>query len=130
MEAFQYAIRKDLHNRPIAHPIDKARQRELWHWVGAGLLLAAILLLLAWQHVELRWHGYRVEQLQKERVAQEQLRRRLRLEIETLRSPERIEGMATRDLHLVAPRRDDAIIVERVVPPEPPPASVVAARHP
>lgn len=130
VETFQYAVRKEIHNKPIAHLIDKARQRELWQWVGTGLLLAAILLFLAWQQVELRWHGYRLDKLQQELVAEEQLQRQLRLEFERLRSPQRVETIATRDLHLVAPKGDDAIIVERVVPPAPPPASVVAARHP
>jgi cell division protein FtsL len=130
VEALHYAIRKEIHNKPIAHQIDKARQRELWQWVGVTLLLAAVLLFLAWQHLELRWHGYRLEELKQEYAAEEQARRKLRLEIERLRSPERIETIATRDLHLVAPKGDDAVIVERVVPPEPPPASVVAKRHP
>ncbi len=31
-------------------------------------------------------------------------------------------------LHLVAPARDEAIVIERVLPPEPPAASVVARR--
>ena len=54
--------------------------------------------------------------------------RQLRLEIETLKSPKRIETLATRQLHLVAPSRDEAIVIERVVPADPPAASVVARR--
>jgi cell division protein FtsL len=54
--------------------------------------------------------------------------RQLRLEIETLRSPRRIEALATGQLHLVAPERDEAIVIERVVKPEAPPKSIVAQR--
>jgi len=52
----------------------------------------------------------------------------LRLEIETLKSPKRIEALATGQLHLVAPAQDEAIVIERVVPADPPAASVVARR--
>ena len=51
-----------------------------------------------------------------------------RIEIETLKSPQRIESLATQQLHLITPGRDEAIVIERVVPAEPPAASVVARR--
>jgi cell division protein FtsL len=66
--------------------------------------------------------------MQRERAAEEELTRQLRLEIETLRSPKRIEVLATEWLHLVAPSRDEAIVVERVLPADPPAHSVVARR--
>ena len=75
-----------------------------------------MLLFSAWQHFELLRHGYRVEQMQRERAAEEEAARHLRLEIETLRAPQRIEALATRQLHLVAPASDEAIVIERVVP--------------
>jgi cell division protein FtsL len=64
----------------------------------------------------------------RERAAEEETRRRLLLEIETLRSPKRIETLATERLHLVAPSRDEAIVIERVLPADPPAKSVVARR--
>ena len=66
--------------------------------------------------------------MQRQRAAEEEIARQLRLEIETLRSPKRIEALATEQLHLVAPTRDEAIVIERVVPAEPPAKSVVARR--
>jgi cell division protein FtsL len=69
-----------------------------------------------------------MERLQKERAVEEETNRRLRLEVEALRSPRRIEEIAIRKLHMVHPARDEAIVIERVVPPSPPPKSVVAAR--
>ena len=91
-------------------------------------LFVLALLFSAWQHFELLQHGYRVEEMQREKSAEEELTRRLRLEIETLRSPKRIESLATGQLHLVAPARDEAIVIERVVKPEAPPKSIVAQR--
>ena len=127
-EPFEYAIRKDVRNNPIVREVDEARQRDLWKTVAltVGLVIAA--LFFAWPHMELMVNGYRIEQLQKEKDAQEEMTRRLRLEIETLRSPKRIEALATTRLHLVAPKQDEAIVLERVVPAELPASSVVARR--
>ena len=87
-----------------------------------------VMLFSAWQHFELLRHGYKTEAMQRERAVQEALSRQYRLEIETLRSPKRIEALATETLHLVAPSRDEAIVIERVLPADPPEKSVVARR--
>ena len=128
MEAFEYAIKKDVRNNPIVREVDDARQRDLWKSIGVAGVLVLVLLVSAWQHFELLRHGYQVEELQRQRAAEEDISRRLRLEIDTLKSPQRIESLATQQLHLVTPGRDEAIIIERVVPAEPPAASVVARR--
>ena len=125
---FEYAIRKDVRNNPIVREVDEARQRELWTSVGIAGFLVVVLLFSAWQHFELLRHGYQIEALQRERAVEEETARRLRLEIETLQSPTRIEALAMEQLHLVAPSRDEAIVIERVVPADPPASSVVARR--
>jgi cell division protein FtsL len=127
-EAFEYAIKKDVRNNPIVREIDNARHRELWKTVAVAGLLVVILLTWAWQQFDILRHGYKVEEMQRERAAEEETARQLRLEIETLKSPRRIEELATQKLHLVAPTRDEAIVIERVVPAEPPARSVIARR--
>lgn len=127
-ESFEYAIKKDVRNNPIVREVDEARQRELWKTVGIAAFLVLALLFSAWQHFELLRHGYQVEELQRERAAEDETGRRLRLEIETLKSPKRIETLATERLHLVAPATADAIVIERVHPADPPAKSVVARR--
>jgi cell division protein FtsL len=128
MEAFEYAIKKDVRNNPIVREVDETRQRELWQSIGVAGFLVLVLLVSAWQHFELLRHGYQVEELQRQRSAEEETSRRLRLEIDTLKSPQRIESLALEQLHLVTPNREEAIVIERVVPAEPPAASVVARR--
>ena len=128
MEWFEYAIKKDVRNNPIVREVDEARQRELWKSVGIAGFLVLVLLVSAWQNFELLRHGYKIETMQRERAVQEELSRQYRLEIETLRSPRRIEALATGTLHLVAPSRDEAIVIERVLPADPPAKSVVARR--
>ena len=127
-ESFEYAVRKDVRNNPIVREVDHARQRELWKSVGLTALLVVLALFFAWPHFEMTLNGYRIEQLQKAKDAEEEMTRQLRLEIETLRSPKRIETLATTRLNLVSPKQDEAIVLERVVPVELPASSIVASR--
>jgi cell division protein FtsL len=128
VETFEYAIRKDVRNNPIVREVDEERQRELRQSIGIGCLLVLVLLFSAWQHFELIRHGYRLEEMQRERATQEDINRHLTLEIETLRARQRIEKLATQQLGMVVPGADEAIVIERVVPADPPARSLVAAR--
>jgi len=125
---FEYAIKKDVRNNPIVREVDRERHLEMWRSVGVGVFLVAVLLFSAWQHFELLRHGYRIEEMQKERTAEEEINRHLRLEIDTLRAPARIERLATQRLGMVAPKAEDATVIERVTSTPPPPKSVVARR--
>ncbi len=128
MTASEYAFKKVVENNAIVREVDEARVREMWQWVCIGLLLVVVLVVSVWQHLAMVQHGYRVEALQRDRAAEQETSRHLRLEIETLRAPTRIVPLAIQQLHMVAPGQDQAIVIERVVPAERPPASVVAAR--
>ena len=127
-ESFEYAIKKDVRNNPIVREIDEARHRDMWKSVAIAAFLVVVLLFSAWQHFEMLRHGYQIEEMQRQRAAEEETARRLKLEIETLRSPKRIESLATGQLHLVAPGRDEAIVIERVQANDPPAKSIVAQR--
>jgi cell division protein FtsL len=128
MEAFEYAIKKDIRNNPIVREVDEARLREMLRSTVIGVFVVAIVLYSAWQHFELVRNGYRIEQMQQQRAAEEKVNRHLKLNIQTLSRPDRIEQLASRRLKLVQPSADDTFILERVVPSEPPARSVVAAR--
>jgi cell division protein FtsL len=125
---FEYAIKKDVRNNPIVREVDEARQRALLRSTVIGVLLVLVVLFSVWQKFQLVRHGYEMETLQKQRAAEEEVNRHLRLEIETLRSPQRIEELATKKLHLVEPPPGRAIVIERVAAPAPPSRSIVAAR--
>ena len=77
---FEYEIRKDFRNNQIVREVDERRQRELWQSLGIGVVLVLVLLFSAWQHFELLRHGYRLEQMQRERAAENDINRHLRLE--------------------------------------------------
>ena len=124
---FEYAIKKDVRNNPIVREVDEARQRQLWRSLAIGGLLVAVLLFSAWQNFELVQHGYRLQKLQTQIEEAQEVNRRLRLEVEVLRAPQRIEQLAG-ELELVAPGKGQSVVIERVVPSALPGASVVAAR--
>ncbi len=125
---FEYAIKKDVRNNPIVREVDDERQRQLWRSVIIGGVLVAVMLFSAWQHFELLQHGYKIQKMQQQRAAEEEINRHLRLDIATLRSPARIERIATKELHLTAPSREQAIVILRVAPSASPGKSMVAAR--
>jgi len=127
-ETFEYAIKKDVRNNPIVREIDSERHREMWRSVVVGVLLVSVVLFSTWQHFELVRYGYRLEEMQQQRAVVEDNSRHLRLEIETLRSLERIERIALEDLHMVLPAPGDVSVIEWVMPSVPPPYSVVASR--
>ena len=127
-DTFEYAIKKDVRNNPIVREIDRERHRDMGRSVAVGIFLVAVLLFSAWQHFELLRHGYRLEQMQRDRANESEINRHLRLEIDTLRSPARIERLATERLRMVSPGPEEASVIERVLPTEAPPTSIVARR--
>ena len=101
MEVFEYAIKKDVVNNPIVREVDQARQRDLWQSVAIAAFLVLALLVSSWQHFELLRHGYQIEEMEQTKAAEDETGRHLRLEVDTLRSPKRIETLATEQLRLV-----------------------------
>jgi cell division protein FtsL len=128
MEAFEYAIKKDIRNNAIVREIDHARHRELWRWTATVAMVAALLLCTAWQHFELLRHGYETDRLQRERREAEAVNRTLRLQRETLRSPQRIAHLAETKYGMVQPKLSDVFMIDRVEAAEPPAPSIVASR--
>jgi cell division protein FtsL len=128
MEALDYAISKDIRNNQIVREIDHSRQRDLWRWTGIGAVILGLLVYSAWQHFELIRHGYRMEQMEHARKQEVEINRHLRLQIQTLKAPQRIATIATRQLHMVEPTAAEAVVLERAFPVDPPAKSVVASR--
>ena len=127
-ESFEWAIKKDVRNNPIVREVDLERHREMWRSVGLSVFLVAVLLFTAWQQFELQQYGYRMEETQKLLDEEAVINRRLRLEMEIMRSPTFVEPRAMHDLRMVEPGPGEAMVIERVVEPPAPPASVIAQR--
>jgi hypothetical protein len=127
-ESFEWAIKKDVRNNPIVREVDLERHRDMWRSVGLSVFLVAVLLFTAWQQFELQQYGYRMEETQKLLDEEAVINRRLRLEIEMTRSPKFVEPRAKRQLRMVEPGPEDAMVIERIIEPPAPPPSVIAQR--
>ena len=130
-EPFEYAIRKDVRNNPIVREVDETRHRELWKSVAVVALFVGVAMFAGLQRTGFLVHGYQVQALEEQLKQEEELSRRLKLDIESLSAPDHIEREAKR-LKLVAPARGEAIVIERVIStgqaPAPPSGAVVARR--
>ena len=124
----EYAIKKDLRNNPIVRGVDEKQRRALARTLAVGVLVVGMLLFSAWQRYQMIDHGYRVEKLIKETAEQEALNRRLRLEVETLRSPAMVESRAMRELQMAYPTPTETVLVERIPATTAPKAVVAHAR--
>ena len=87
-----------------------------------------VLVFAAWQQFELKRYGYRMEETQKLLEEEGITGRRLRLELEMLRSPAVVERQATKELHMAEPGPGEYTVIERVLETPAPPQSVVAQR--
>jgi hypothetical protein len=126
-DSFEWDIKKDVRNNPIVREVDRERHRDMWRSVGISVFLVIVLLFSAWQQFELLQYGYRMERMQQQRADELEVRDHLRLEIESLRSPEEIQRKA-KQLRMVTPGPGDVAVIERVIQPQAPPRSVVAQR--
>ncbi len=103
----------EIRNNRVHREVDTERQREFTRLLLIVVPLVVLLLATGWQHFQMLQHGYDLERLRQEQARELEVNRHLRLEIETLRAPARIERIATEQLQLVAPAPDDAIVIER-----------------
>ena len=124
-----FRVTRDIRNAPIVREIDPRRQRELWRSLAVGVCFVAVILFSAWQNFELLRYGYEIEQMEQERSEELDLNRHLRLEIQTLRAPRRIERIATTELGLAPPTVGDVQVIERQVASPPPDRTVIATRE-
>ena len=71
--------------------------------VAYGGILAAGLLLFAWQHFQCLQLGYQLEELKAERGQAAEMNLRLKLEVAALKAPMRIDAIARNTLGLTMP---------------------------
>jgi cell division protein FtsB len=124
----EYAIKSDIRNNPVLRETDGRERREFRRIVLLSSLAVGFVLFSAWQHFETLRFGYSIEQLRQDRQYEETVNRQLRLNLETLRAPQKLEERARRELGLVAPTADDTVIIERTYLSTPSPGVVARIR--
>jgi cell division protein FtsL len=99
----EYHTVKRIDNSRLARPVAAAGLRDLWRRLAAGGILAACLLVYAWQHFQCIQIGYEIEHLESQRTQSAELNQQLHLEVATLRSPMRVDAIARTQLGLTVP---------------------------
>jgi len=81
-------------------------------FIFVTLVLMAVALVYVWSHIRMTELEYLVaeEMSIKEKLLEEQ--RKLKVEIATLKSPQRLEAIAKEKLHMAYPTRDQVIILK------------------
>ncbi len=125
--ALGFAVRKNIRNQP-RREVDYAGQRRMWGVTGFILLFLGVTIGSIWLRNEQIRLGYEIEQLQAERARAESERRHLLVELEALRSPQRLEMLGITELRMVPPSPADAFVLERVRTSLPPSGTTVARR--
>jgi hypothetical protein len=113
---FEHAIKMDVRNNPIVRELDQARQRELWRWMLVGGALVGVILFSLWQRFSVMRVATQIESTDRELAQARDLQRRLRLDVERLSAPRRIEQLALRAHMVRADRTTTRIIVRPAAP--------------
>ena len=114
--AIEVHLEKRITNGNIVREADPRHRRE---YLGVTCLFGAFLLCLlfyGWQHYRWIQNGYRLEDVQKQREKLSEIGRQLRLERESLRSLQRIDELARRDLGMGMPAPGQLVILSSDAP--------------
>ena len=81
-------------NSRVVKVADTERRREMAHFAIAMAVLFVFVMLYAWQHFSAIEYGYKIEAARTQRDTLAESNRELRLELASLRDPERIDALA------------------------------------
>jgi len=81
-------------NSRLVKVADVKRRREMAQFAIALVVLFGFVMLYAWQHFSAIEYGYKIEAAKTQREALSESNRELRLELASLRDPERIDAIA------------------------------------
>lgn len=121
-------------NNVVREPDAKSHRDYIVVTVMASVFLLG-LFAYGWQHYRWYQYGYRIEAAQKKKEQLSEVGRQLLLERASLRSPQRIDSMARRDLGMVVPapgqlvtlRADAPLTIPVPQPPQPVPPQEASA---
>lgn len=81
-------------------------------WIFIASVLMAVALIYVWSHIHMTELEYQIAQelSSREQLAEEQAK--LKLELATLKSPQRIETIAREKLQMTYPEREQVILLK------------------
>lgn len=103
---------KTVDNSRLRKPVDLKIILELGSWLMVGLLVVVILLLHAWEQVQIRQIGYQIEAVRSEGDTVQQENHLLLVERAALRSPQRIDSIARASLGMTPPSQEHVVVLD------------------
>ena len=94
---------KRIDNSRLVRHLEPARLRGLYKTAALGVIVAMFLMLYVYQHFRCIDLSFQLEDLKTKQTQLSSLNSELRLEIEGLRDPQRIDVIARRHLGLTEP---------------------------
>jgi cell division protein FtsB len=94
---------KRIDNSRLVHHVEPARMQGVYRTAGWGALIAVFLMFYVYQHFRCIDLSFQLEDMRARQTKMSALNSELRLEIEGLRDPRRIDVIARRQLGLTEP---------------------------
>ena len=101
--ATQFHTVKRIDNSRLVRNVEPVRLRSYYRTAGLGAIVAAFLMMYIYQHFRCIDLSFQLEDLKSKQSQSIALNSELRLEIEGLRDPRRIDVIARRQLGLTQP---------------------------
>ena len=101
--ATQFHTVKRIDNSRLVRNVQPVRLRSFYRTAALGALIAACLMMYIYQHFRCIDLSFQLEDLKAKQSLSSSLNSELRLEIEGLRDPQRIDVIARRQLGLTQP---------------------------
>lgn len=101
--ATQFHTVKRIDNSRLVRNVEPVRLRGYYRTAGLGAIIAAFLMMYIYQHFQCIDLSFQLEDLKAKQTQSMALNSELRLEIEGLRDPRRIDVIARRQLGLTQP---------------------------
>jgi cell division protein FtsL len=101
--ATQFHTVKRIDNSRLVRNVEPVRLRSYYRTAGLGTIVAAFLMMYIYQHFRCIDLSFQLEDLKAKQTQSMALNSELRLEIEGLRDPRRIDVIARRQLGLTQP---------------------------
>ena len=81
-------------------------------WIFIATVLMAVALIYVWSHIHMTELEYQIAQELSSREWLAEERTKLKVELATLRSPQRIETIAREKLQMTYPEREQVIVLK------------------
>jgi len=107
---------KHIVNHNVIREADAKGHREYIIVTALAAMFLFGLFAYGWQHYQWIQYGYRIQEAQKKKDQLTEISQQLRLERASLRSVQRIDAIARRDLGMVVPARGQIVMLHAGAP--------------